>query len=98
MAIACTTVGWGEIWYYFVINALVAGLAVAVAGHLILRARAPDRIRRPPTHVSVTIPSGAVPGQTLTVAAAGQFVQFVVPAGREAGTTIQVPVSTKETA
>ena len=96
VAIACTTVGWGEIWYYFVINALVAGLAVAVAGHLILRARAPDEPL--PTHVSVTIPSGAVPGQTLTVAAAGQFVQFVVPAGREAGATIQVPVSTKETA
>ena len=73
-----------------------AGLAIAVAGQLVLRASAPD----PPdaTHISVTIPPGAVAGQTLTVDAAGQLVQFVVPAGLEPGATVQVPVGTKETA
>ena len=48
---------------------------------------------------SIPIPPGAVAGQTLTVAAPGQpVVKFVVPAGLEAGATVQVPVGTKETA
>ena len=97
VAVAVTKIkGWSGLWWIFVVDALAAGLAVAVAGYLILRARAPD----PPaaTHVSVTIPPGAVAGQTLTVDAAGQLVQFVVPAGLEPGATVQVPVGTKETA
>ena len=97
VAVAVTKIkGWSGLWWIFVVDALAAGLAVAVAGLLVLRARAPD----PPdaTHVSVTIPPGAVAGQTLTVDAAGQLVQFVVPAGLEAGATVQVPVGTKETA
>ena len=98
VAVAVTKIeGWSGLWWIFVVDALAAGLAVAVAGYLILRARAPD----PPaaTHVSVTIPPGAVAGQTLTVAAPGHAtVQFVVPAGLEAGATVQVPVGTKETA
>ena len=97
VAVAVTKIeGWSGLWWIFVVDALAAGLAVAVAGYLILRARAPD----PPaaTHVSVTIPPGAVAGQTLTVDAAGKLVQFVVPAGLEAGATVQVPVGTKETA
>ena len=97
VAVAVTKIeGWSGLWWIFVVDALAAGLAVAVAGYLILRARAPD----PPaaTHVSVTIPPGAVPGQTLTVDAAGKLVQFVVPAGLEPGATVQVPVGTKETA
>ena len=97
VAVAVTKIkGWSGLWWIFVVDALAAGLAVAVAGYLILRARAPD----PPaaTHVSVTIPPGAVPGQTLTVDAAGRLVQFVVPAGLEPGATVQVPVGTKETA
>ena len=97
VAVAVTKIkGWSGLWWIFVVDALAAGLAVAVAGYLILRARAPD----PPaaTHVSVTIPPGAVDGQTLTVDAAGKLVQFVVPAGLEPGATVQVPVGTKETA
>ena len=97
VAVAVTKIeGWSGLWWIFVVDALAAGLAVAVAGYLILRARAPD----PPaaTHVSVTIPPGAVAGQTLTVDAAGKLVQFVVPAGLEPGATVQVPVGTKETA
>ena len=97
VAVAVTKIkGWSGLWWIFVVDALAAGLAVAVAGYLILRARAPD----PPaaTHVSVTIPPGAVAGQTLTVDAAGKLVQFVVPAGLEAGATVRVPVGTKETA
>ena len=97
VAVAVTKIkGWSGLWWIFVVDALAAFLAVAVAGYLILRARAPD----PPaaTHVSVTIPPGAVAGQTLTVDAAGKLVQFVVPAGLEAGATVQVPVGTKETA
>ena len=98
VAVAVTKIeGWSGLWWIFVVDALAAFLAVAVAGYLILRARAPD----PPaaTHVSVTIPPGAVAGQTLTVAAPGQTtIQFVVPAGLEAGATVQVPVGTKETA
>ena len=97
VAVAVTKIkGWSGLWWIFVVDALAAFLAVAVAGYLILRARAPD----PPaaTHVSVTIPPGAVAGQTLTVDAAGKLVQFVVPAGLEAGATVRVPVGTKETA
>ena len=97
VAVAVTKIkGWSGLWWIFVVDALAAGLAVAVAGYLILRARAPD----PPaaTHVSVTIPPGAVAGQTLTVDVGGQLVQFVVPAGLEPGATVQVPVGTKETA
>ena len=97
VAVAVTKIkGWSGLWWIFVVDALAAGLAVAVAGYLVLRARAPD----PPaaTHVSVTIPPGAVAGQTLTVDAAGKLVQFVVPAGLEPGATVQVPVGTKETA
>ena len=81
-----------------VVDALAAFLAIAVAGQLVLRARVPDPDPPAATHVSVTIPPGAVAGQTLTVDAAGQLVQFVVPAGLEAGATVQVPVGTKETA
>ena len=99
VAVVCTKVGWGKIWWIFVINALAAGLAVAVAGYLILRARAPDPPDEPrTTMVSVTIPPGAVPGQMLTVDAAGKLVHFVVPAGLEPGATVWVPVGTKETA
>ena len=72
---------------------------VPMAGQLVLRARVPDPDPPAATHVSVTIPPGAVAGQTLTVAAPGQpVVKFVVPAGLEAGATVQVPVGTKETA
>ena len=99
VAVAVTKIeGWSGLWWIFVVDALAAGLAVAVAGYLILRARAPDPDPPAATHVSVTIPPGAVAGQTLTVDAAGQLVQFVVPAGLEAGATVQVPVGTKETA
>ena len=97
VAVAVTKIeGWSGLWWIFVVDALAAGLAVAVAGYLVLRASAPDE--PVPTHVSVTIPPGAVAGQTLTVDAAGQLVQFVVPAGLEPGATVQVPVGTKETA
>ena len=100
VAVAVTKIkGWSGLWWIFVVDALAAGLAVAVAGYLILRARAPDPPDEPrTTMVSVTIPPGAVPGQTLTVDAAGKLVQFVVPAGLEPGATVQVPVGTKETA
>ena len=99
VAVAVTKIeGWSGLWWIFVVDALAAGLAVAVAGYLVLRARAPDPDPPTATHVSVTIPPGAVPGQTLTVDAAGQLVQFVVPAGLEAGATVRVPVGTKETA
>ena len=65
VAVAVTEIKrWSDRWWIFVADALAAFLAVAVAGDLILRARAPD----PPD------------------------------ATHEAGTTIQVPVSTKETA
>ena len=99
VAVAVTKIkGWSGLWWIFVVDALAAGLAVAVAGYLILRARAPDPDPPAATHVSVTIPPGAVAGQTLTVDAAGKLVQFVVPAGLEPGATVQVPVGTKETA
>ena len=99
VAVAVTKIkGWSGLWWIFVVDALAAGLAVAVAGYLILRARVPDEPLPTPMHVSVTIPPGAVPGQMLTVDAAGQLVQFVVPAGLEAGATVRVPVGTKETA
>ena len=99
VAVAVTKIeAWSGMWWIFVVDALAAGLAVAVAGYLILRARAPDPDPPTATHVSVTIPPGAVPGQTLTVDAAGKLVQFVVPAGLEPGATVQVPVGTKETA
>ena len=65
VAVAVTKIkGWSGLWWIFVVDALAAFLAVAVAGDLILRARAPDEPL--PTH--------------------------------EAGATVQVPVSTKETA
>ena len=100
MAVAVTKIkGWSGLWWIFVVDALAAGLAIAVAGYLILRARVPDPDPPAATHVSFTIPPGAVAGQTLTVAAPGQpVVKFVVPAGLEAGATVQVPVGTKETA
>ena len=100
VAVAVTKIkGWSGLWWIFVVDALAAGLAIAVAGFIILRARVPDPDPPAATHVSVTIPPGAVAGQTLTVAAPGQpVVKFVVPAGLEAGATVQVPVGTKETA
>ena len=65
VAVAVTEIKrWSDRWWIFVADALAAFLAVAVAGDLILRARAPDEPL--PTH--------------------------------EAGATVQVPVSTKETA
>ena len=65
VAVAVTKIeAWSGMWWIFVVDALAAFLAVAVAGDLILRARAPDEPL--PTH--------------------------------EAGATVQVPVSTKETA
>ena len=99
VAVAVTKIeGWSGLWWIFVVDALAAGLAVAVAGYLVLRARAPDPDPPAATHVSVTIPPGAVSGQTLTVDAAGKLVQFVVPAGLEPGASVRVPVGTKETA
>ena len=99
VAVAVTKIeGWSGLWWIFVVDALAAFFAVAVAGYLILRARAPDPDPPTATHVSVTIPPGAVAGQTLTVDAAEKIVQFVVPAGLEPGATVQVPVGTKETA
>ena len=100
VAVAVTKIkGWSGLWWIFVVDALAAGLAIAVAGYLILRARVPDPDPPAATHVRVTIPPGAVAGQTLTVEAPGQtVVQFVVPAGLEPGATVQVPVGTKETA
>ena len=43
VAVAVTKIeAWSGMWWIFVVDALAAGLAVAVAGYLILRARAPD--------------------------------------------------------
>ena len=43
VAVAVTKIkGWSGLWWIFVVDALAAGLAIAVAGYLILRARVPD--------------------------------------------------------
>ena len=81
----------------WLLSAGAAFAALCTTGWLVCKHPAEDEPL--PTHVSVTIPPGAVAGQTLTVAAPGQpVVKFVVPAGLEAGATVQVPVGTKETA
>ena len=53
VAVAVTKIkGWSGLWWIFVVDALAAGLAIAVAGYLILRARVPDPDPPAATHVS----------------------------------------------
>ena len=43
VAVAVTKIkGWSGLWWIFVVDALAAFLAIAVAGQLVLRARVPD--------------------------------------------------------
>ena len=77
-------------------------VAACVTGWLVCKHPAEDEPL--PTHgpagvfaVEITIPPGAVPGQTMTVACpqlppGRQMVTFVVPPGAEAGATVQIPV------
>ncbi len=70
-------------------------VAACVTGWLVCKHPAEDEPL--PTHVGVTIPPGAVAGQTITVPCPDlppgrQMVTFVVPPGAEAGATIQIPV------
>ena len=69
--------------------------ALCATGWLVCKHPAEDEPL--PTHVAVTIPPGAVAGQTLTVVCpelppGRQMVTFVVPPGAEAGAKIQRPV------
>ena len=78
----------------WLMSAGAAFAALCTTGWLVCKHPAEDEPR--PTHVRVTIPPGAVAGQTLTVVCpelppGRQMVTFVVPEC-EAGATIQIPV------